>query len=132
MSGMSYLWLPLALGGAVLWVYLFAPITFRLFGIRVPLASFYDRIEVLRGLGLARFVMLYGVFTYSVAGFIYFVSNSFFEWRFSEAWALGFVPAPFNSIWRILLILVTSIIFGVIVAFLSWKRPSSSVTRLGV
>lgn len=132
MSAMSYLSLPLALGGAVLWVYLFAPIAFRLFGIHVPIASFYEPTEVLRGLGLARFITLYGVLTYAMAGFIYLVSNAFFEWRFSDAWALGFVPAPFNSIWRILLILVTSIAFGVLVAFLSWKRPSSSTTRLGV
>jgi hypothetical protein len=122
---MSYLPLPLSIVCALLWVYVFAPIALRLFGLRLPMA-FYKRAEVLRGLGLGRFISFYGVLTCGVAGFIYFVSNAFFEWTFSTAWTLSFIPPLFNSAWRIFFIFVTSTAFGIFVAWCAWDRPSSS------
>ena len=127
---MSYLPLPLSIVCALLWIYLFSPIGLRLFGLRLPMA-FYKRSADLRGLGLPRFILFYGMLTLGMAGFIYFVSNAFFEWRFSTAWALGFTPAPFNSGWRIFFTLVISMAFGIFMAWLAWDRPSRSDTSSG-
>jgi len=129
---MSYLSLPLAIAASVLWVYFFAPIALRLFGLRVPIAPFYERIEILRRLGFPRFISSYGLLTYGMAGFIYFISNAFFEWRFSGAWALGFVPLPFNAGSRMFFVLATSMAVGIFIAWLAWKRQESSATRSGV
>jgi hypothetical protein len=126
---MSYFSLPLAITCMLLWVYLLVPIALRLFGVHAPLA-FQKRIQVLRTLGVTRFVSSYGVLTCGMAALIFFASNAFFSWRFSEAWTLGFVPAPFNSAWRMLLIVVTCVALGVFLALLVWNRPSSKTSSL--
>jgi|ERR1700690_200127 len=128
---MSYLSLPLALAASVLWVYFLAPIGLRLCGLRLPIAPFDERIKVLRGLGFPRFISFYGLLTYGMAAFVYFTSNAFFEWRFSAAWTSVFVPSPFNSGSRMLLLLAISMAFGIFVAWLAWKRPSSGATCSG-
>ena len=121
---MSYL--PLLLSGtfSLLWLYLITPMVSRLFGLRVPTAI-SKRTEVLR------FLLLYGVFTWGMAGFTFFVLNAFFEWRFSIA-ALGFVPTPFSSPGRMLIMLVTWVAFGSLLPWLAWRRRSSSSTASGV
>lgn len=113
---------------ALLWLYLSAPMGLRLFGLRCPL-TINKRIEVLGGVGFPRFLLLYGVFTWGMAGFAFFVLNALLEWRFSVAWTLGFVPAPFNSPWRMLIMLVTWSAFGSLLAWSTWKRRPLDSTR---
>lgn len=126
---MSYLSLPLSAAFALLWLYLIAPAGLRLVGLRVPL-TINKRIEVLQGIGFPRFVLFYGVFTWGMAGFTFFVLNALFEWRFSAAWTLDFVPAPFNSPWRMAIMLVIWTAFGSLIAWSTWKRrPLGSIRR---
>ena len=102
MSTMNYL--PLLLSGtfALLWLYLVTPMVSRLFGLRVPTAI-SKRTEVLRGVGFPRFLLLYGVFTWGMAAFTFFVSNAFFEWRFSTTGVRARLPlfpaSPFTNAW---------------------------------
>lgn len=77
-------------------------------------------------LGLPRFISFYAVPTPGTAGLIDFVSNVLFEWGFSTAWTLGFIPSPFNPACGIFFILETSMAFGIFIVWLAWNWPSSS------
>jgi hypothetical protein len=89
------------------------------------------RSQALRG-GSFYLFLFYGVVTYGVAMFLFFASYIFFQWRFSDAWALGFVPVPFNSATRMLVLFGTSIGFGSLLGLGGWKRSSNGVSSSSV
>jgi hypothetical protein len=121
--------LPISATFVLLWLYLIAPMGLRLFGLRVPL-KINKRVEFLQRLDFPRFLLLYGVVTWGIAGFTYSVLYPLCEWRFSAAWEKhDFVPAPFNSPWRMLLVLVIWTSFGSFLACLAWKRLTLGGTR---
>ena len=101
---MNYLPLLLSMVAALLWVWVVAPLALLLVGLPLRV-SWRERQNALRELGFLQYLFLHGVLTAGMAGFVFFMANALLEWRFSEAWAIGFIPAPFNSGWRMLFIL---------------------------
>jgi hypothetical protein len=122
---MSYLSLPLSMACAFLWAIVVSPLALRLFGLPLRM-NFQARRGALRKLGFGHFVFSFGVMTLGIAGLVFSVADAFLEWRFSEAWTLGAVPAPFNSAWRLLLIFATWLIAGIFFGWVSWKEPSNT------
>lgn len=123
---MTYLPLALSIACAFLWVYFAVPITLRLLGLHVPIA-FHKRLQILRELGLFRFLSIYGVLTCGMSFFIQFASDRFLEWRFSAAWELGLVPSPFNSAQRMAFIFFTYVALGVFLGWFGWKPGASRI-----
>ncbi len=122
---MNHLALPLSVICALVWAWIVAPLTLRVFGLRVPI-SWRERRDPLLKLGLIKYVLSFGVMTGGMASFVFFMANAFLEWRFSEAWATGFVPAPFNSGRSVLLILATWVLAGVVFGLLGWNTTSNT------
>lgn len=122
---MSYLPLALSVICGLLWAYVGAPGMLRVLGLRLPI-RWRERRDALRRLGFPQFVFSFGVMTCGMALFIFFIADAFLEWRFSEAWTIGFVPAPFNSAWRMLSIFAVWVFAGVFFGWVGWKNPSNA------
>ena len=110
---------------ALVWIYVSVPLTLRPFGIRVPLWV-QNRRDILRRLGFVRFVLLYGVLSWGMAGFICSFMSAWFKGLFSESWRLGISPWLFRSDWHMLLVLTAWLTGGVLLGCLTWNKPESS------
>lgn len=110
---------------ALLWTYVSVPLTLRPCGIRVPL-GLQKRRGIFRRFGFVRFVLLYGVLSWGVAGFICSLMSAWFEGVFSQGWRVGASPWLFRSDWRMLLVLTAWLTCGVLLGCLTWNKPESS------
>jgi hypothetical protein len=111
---------------ALLWAFVVAPLILRMFGFPLQI-SWSKRQDTLWKSGLPQYVLFYGVMTFGMAGFVFFMAYPLFQWRFSEAWAIvGFVPPPFNAWWRMLSDLAIWVLCGVWIGWVSRKRPSNT------
>jgi hypothetical protein len=124
----SYAPLLLSLLCTLSWVYLIVPFILRSFGLSSPF-GFQKRRQVLQQLSLPKFITWYGVLTCGIAYFVFFVSHSFFEWRLTTVWASGFVPMPFASGWRVLIMLFTAVVGGALLGWLSRPKPNVPLER---
>ena len=124
---MSTLSIVIAATCAFLWALVIAPLTSCIFGLPL-LIGWRERNHRIRTLGFMHFVLFYGVITFGMAELVFFLGEAFLNWRLSEAWTIGFVPAPFNSGWRILLMFTTSMACGILFGWSKWKKPITSTS----